>query len=365
MTSAKLTFRAGLSRLVIGASALVLLPLAYPLARGQMWVLIAYLVAAAIEQVLIKEEIGVGVRPFLAGLVDMMILTFLVHRLGSSATVVASLYFFAGILNALVVGLRVGVTLAAINALAYNAVVWSEHAGWLPFAPDVPELSRMGRPSFEASITATTLVTLLLLASVTVVGFLVHAVHTHEAELTSANAKLEDLTQRDPLTGLYNRRHLFTRLEHELARQRRGHPLAIIMLDLDAFKHVNDEQGHQRGDELLREIATAILASTRVIDVAARYGGDEFMLILPDTEIEQAQVVADRVAENVREVGLRFDADKPVTASVGLATALEDDTAEALIRRADESAYGAKQSGGNRVVSIPPERPSAMVRDRS
>ena len=355
MTGAQLTFRAGLSRLFIGASALILLPTLYPRTRGIAWLIGLYLVLASIEQVLIRKEIAARVRPFVAGLVDMCIMTFLVHRMGSSATMVASLYFFAGILNALVVGLRVGVVLAALNALAYNTVLWSEYFGIIPFAPDVPELAALGRPTFEASILASTLGTLLLLASVAIVGYLVHAVHTREEDLTAANEKLEDLSHRDPLTGLYNRRHLFARLEHELARARRGHSLVIVMLDLDGFKHVNDEQGHQRGDQLLKEIAIALGASTRVIDVAARYGGDEFMLILPDTEMTQARVVADRVAENVRDVGLRFDPLRPVTASIGIAVALDDDTAASIIRRADDNAYGAKQDGGNRVVFTAPK----------
>jgi diguanylate cyclase (GGDEF)-like protein len=350
MTPAQLIFRAGLSRLLIGAAALAMLPALYPRTRAHAWVLVVYLVLAAFEQVLIYRQIGGRMRPFFAGIVDMMILTFLVHRLGSSGTVLASLYFFVCALNALVVGLRVGVMVAAMNALAYSATVWAEYFGYVAFAPDAPDLARFGRPSFENAITSTVLVTVLLIATTAVVGLLVHAVHAREAELEAANVRLQVLSERDPLTGLFKRRHLLTRLEHELARARRGHPLAIVMLDLDGFKHINDAQGHQRGDQLLKEIAAALSASTRVVDAAARYGGDEFILILPDTDLASARTVADRITQGVREVGLRFDEERPVTASVGVTVAEPDDDVALLVRRADESAYKAKQSGGDRVV---------------
>ncbi len=349
MTSTRLVFRAGLSRLLLGAAALGLLPLLYPRMREHVPLLAAYLVVAGVEQVLIHKQVAGRWRPFFAGVVDTAMMTFLIHRLGSTATALASLYFFAGAMNALVVGLRVGVALAALNALAYTVIVWAEYLGRLPFAPDAPDMARFA-PTFENSVTASALVTVLLLSSTTVVGLLVRAVHTHEAELEAANARLEDLSQRDPLTGLYNRRFLFARLEHELARARRGHPLVVVMLDLDRFKHVNDTEGHPRGDQLLKEIAGALVASTRVVDVAARYGGDEFVIVLPDTDAAEGTIVGDRIVHSVREVGTAFGGARPVTASVGATLARPDDTAASLVRRADEHAYTAKQAGGDRLV---------------
>ena len=350
ITHPQLTFRAALSRLFIGGTAIVLLPVLFPRTRAHLWVLAVYLVVAAVEQVLIAKAIGGMKRAFVAGIVDLVVLTFLIHELGSTTSVYAAMYFFVGTLNALVVGLRVGVGLAVLNAIAYDAVVWAEWAGKLPFAPDGPDATRDVPPTFQAALAATALVTVLLIASTAVVGMLVHSVRKHEADLTAANTRLEDLSQRDPLTGLFNRRHLFTRLEHELARAQRGHSLAVVMLDLDRFKHINDNQGHLRGDLLLKEIAGALVASTRVIDVAARYGGDEFMVVLPDTDAADAHVVADRIASAVRAVGVKFDAERPVTASVGLAIARADDGIASIIRRADENAYRAKKSGGDRVT---------------
>ena len=261
----------------------------------------------------------------------------------------AAVYFYMGTLNALVVGMRVGVTLAALNAVAYDLMVWGEWTGRVSSAPDGLDSTRNVPPTFEAALSATVLVTVLLVASTALVGMLVHAVRRNEKDLTSANSRLEDLSQRDPLTGLFNRRHLFTKLEYELARVRRGQGFGLVMLDLDGFKRVNDQQGHLRGDLLLKEIAQSLNASTRVVDVAARYGGDEFMLVLPDADAEQARVVAERVSTAVRDVGARFDAASPVTASLGVAVAHMDDSVASLIRRADENAYRAKQGGGNRV----------------
>src|SRR4029079_17365579 len=133
--------------------------------------------------------------------------------------------------------------------------------------------------------------TSLLIASAAVVGRIVARMAKHEAELVAANAQLEDLSQRDPLTQLFNRRYLMTRLETELARVRRGHPLAVVMIDLDRFQAVNDSRGHEEGGRALRAIADASGQSTREIDVPGRYGGDEFVVILPDTVASQAMVV--------------------------------------------------------------------------
>jgi diguanylate cyclase (GGDEF)-like protein len=350
LTREQITFRAALSRFVVAGAALALVPTLFPRAREHAWVLVGYLAIACVEQALIAKRFGGRVRSLVAGVIDLGVVTWFIHLLGSTTTVLAATYFFVGALNTLVVGLRVGIALAALNALAYDAVVWAEYARWLPYAPDRDDATRTFVPTFAVAVTATALVTTLLVASTAVVGMLVHALRRHEADLTAANARLEDLSHRDALTGLYNRRFLFDSMERELARVRRGKPLAVLMLDLDGFKHVNDEQGHLRGDLLLDEIGKALAASTRIIDVAARYGGDEFVLLLPDTDAPSAELVAKRVTDAVKDVGTRFDAARPVTASVGVAVAHPDDSPASLIRRADESAYAAKKGGGDRVV---------------
>jgi diguanylate cyclase (GGDEF)-like protein len=263
----------------------------------------------------------------------------------------ASLYMFAGVANALVVRVRVAYALTLLGPLAYDAVVWAEWAGWLPFAPDVPKLAAMGPPSLEQTLMASLFVTVFVPASTAIVAALVKAVQRREDLLVAANARLEELSQLDPLTNLYNRRHLFARIEVELARVRRGHPLALVMIDLDGFKRVNDAEGHLRGDVLLKEIATELASTTRASDVAGRYGGDEFVVVLPDTDGEKAHAAGERVAQSVRDAAKRFDTKLKVTASVGIAVAEPADTVAALLRRADQKAYRAKQDGGDRVVA--------------
>ena len=145
-----------------------------------------------------------------------------------------------------------------MGPLAYDAVVWAEYAGWLPFAPDAPDLAALGHPPIAHTLMATIFITVFVPASTAIVTALVRAVQRREAALVVANERLEQLSQLDPLTNLYNRRHLFARIEAELARVRRGHPLALVMIDLDHFKKVNDTQGHLRGDVLLKEIAAAL-----------------------------------------------------------------------------------------------------------
>jgi diguanylate cyclase (GGDEF)-like protein len=193
------------------------------------------------------------------------------------------------------------------------------------------------------------LVALMLLISTRVVGRLLDLVRQREAALVAANQRLQESSRLDPLTGLFNRRELVRRIELELARVRRGRCAAIAMIDLDGFKRVNDERGHVAGDELLRQIATALAASTRETDSAGRYGGDEFVVVLPDADAEQARLAAERLIAAVREAARAYDAERPVTASAGVALARESDGVFDLVRRADERAYRAKQAGGDRV----------------
>jgi len=351
MTGDELKFRAALSRFGVGLVALFLLPLSYPLSKRHIWVWVAYLGAAVVEQVLIRKRIGGERRALFSGLVDIAALTFTCHNLGSVVTPMSSLYLFAGVATALVVDPVVAYSLAIVGVLAFDVVVVSEWLHWIPFAQDVPELQAMGPPSLAQVMMSAMFVTLFVPACTGIVVALRGAVQRREELLVTANRLLEQLSQQDALTGLYNRRYLFERVEAELARVRRGHPMSLLMLDLDGFKKVNDAQGHLRGDVLLKEISEALAVTTRKTDVNCRYGGDEFMIVLPDTDSTQALAVAERVAESVRSTGSRFDAKRPVTASLGLAIAETSDTVASLLRRADENAYRAKQSGGDRVVA--------------
>lgn len=170
-------------------------------------------------------------------------------------------------------------------------------------------------------------------------------------ELAAINVALETLSVTDGLTGLFNHKHLMETLANEVARaQRHKHPLSILMIDVDHFKEYNDRFGHQMGDKLLAEIAALFKKTTRAIDYAARYGGDEFLLLLHEVASVDAMQLADRVRSGVASA--RFGpGDTRVTVSIGVASYPEHgNTSEAVIASADAGLYKAKRSGRNETV---------------
>lgn len=352
----RLQLAAAWSRVALGLLALLVLPLAYPGFGAHRWLLGLYILAALFGQVMIWRGWGGNVRSFLGGLLDMAMLTFMVHRVGSVSTMLLSIYFFAVIVNTLTVGRRVGIGLAVFGALCYAGTVLAEIEGVIPYGADAPAWAGTA-PTRGDAFVSVLLLSVLLVSSAAVVGLVVTRVRQRERELRRLNARLEELSLKDPLTHLYNRRHLMMRLEEELGRVRRGKPLAVLMIDLDRFKRVNDQHGHQRGDEVLMAIAGAIREATREVDVPGRYGGDEFVVLLPDTTPPQAEAVGERLVAAVRGQGESFDRELPVTASVGLAQARRGDEARPLIQRADALAYRAKEAGGDRLEAeeAPPE----------
>jgi len=173
-------------------------------------------------------------------------------------------------------------------------------------------------------------------------------------ELELANKRLRKLSITDGLTELFNHRHVHELLHEEWERsQRTGDPVAVAMLDLDRFKQINDTYGHPTGDVVLYETARIIRETAREIDMVGRYGGEEFIAILPDTDEEEAARFAERVRAQVGEHVYRDEANEiRMTVSSGVAsfpTSRVDDPEE-LLKRADEALYRAKESGRNRVV---------------
>lgn len=173
-----------------------------------------------------------------------------------------------------------------------------------------------------------------------------------EEILSRTNQHLARLADRDPLTGIYNRRALLARLEVELEyHQRRALPLSLIVFDIDKFKTINDTHGHAAGDTVIRAVIETIRSQSRKSDVLARYGGDEFTLVLPDTRLEHAVAVADQWRRRVAE--LRIDvgpatAGLQATCSFGVAsTPLEHTDSASLIAAADSALYEAKRHGRN------------------
>ncbi|KAA0874166.1 GGDEF domain-containing protein [Nitrincola tapanii] len=160
-----------------------------------------------------------------------------------------------------------------------------------------------------------------------------------------------ELSIRDPLTGVNNPRFLQQQLQVELARaQRSGEVFSLCLLDLDKFKSVNDTYGHLIGDEVLVGFARIILESLRIQDLAFRYGGEEFVLLLPNTELQDACLVAERLRETLEETAVSSSLpDLRVTVSIGVSEFRMQDTALTLMERADQALYAAKESGRNQV----------------
>ena len=344
-------FAAALLRFLLAAFAALLLPLMYPATAAHRPLLGAYALLAAVMQTMIWRGIGGVPRALAMGIVDLALLTFVVHRVGSIGSVLPALYLFVAVINALVVGPRVGLLLSVVASAMYSVLLVLETFAWIPHAPDAPGWFRHARPTGAEALVAGTLISCGLTFCGLVVGKLVERIYRRETDLLEANAQLEALSQRDALTGLFNRRHLHERLEAELARVRRGRTLSVVMIDLDGFKRVNDTHGHIAGDALLQSLAQALAEATRTTDVLGRYGGDEFVMLLPDTTGEAARVAAQRLVDAVRQVGQDFSQKHPVTASVGLTEAEARDDARTAIQRADERAYVAKKLGGDRVAS--------------
>lgn len=174
---------------------------------------------------------------------------------------------------------------------------------------------------------------------------------------SSFQASLE-MAVTDQLTGLYNRRYLASHLSAMFDRAYwTGRALAVMILDIDHFKKINDEYGHDVGDKVIQEFAERMGRSVRGIDLACRYGGEEFLIAMPDTDASFAAVVAERLRHEIASVKFVVNGARDelsVTASIGIASTEngpEDDTAQKLIKRADEALYEAKQAGRNKVIN--------------
>jgi diguanylate cyclase (GGDEF)-like protein len=168
------------------------------------------------------------------------------------------------------------------------------------------------------------------------------------------NAKeLERLATTDGMTGIYNRRHFLTLADREWARARRyGRPISFLMIDIDYFKSINDNFGHQIGDEMIVHLANLARDCKREYDVLARIGGEEFALLLPETDLPQAQVVAERLRSEVAANSLVVASRSiPATISIGVATSLDAmNSISELMKAADQALYDAKHAGRNRVI---------------
>jgi diguanylate cyclase (GGDEF)-like protein len=227
---------------------------------------------------------------------------------------------------------------ATLNALVCAIAVWQTLEGHGPFASAPPETS----PLLLLAFTSTVMITGLVLNAV--VGERSRAIDA----LAQALKILREEAIRDPLTSLYNRRFLQDYLSRELVRAKReGIRVAVIMIDLDHFKRVNDTAGHSAGDEVLVQVAALLKRHIRGSDIACRFGGEEFTLVLPNATLQSARNRAEAICAAVRE---ESDHLLGVTASLGVALFPDSSTEPAaLLRAADQALYEAKGRGRNQV----------------
>ncbi len=175
-----------------------------------------------------------------------------------------------------------------------------------------------------------------------------------EERVAYRTKQLRELAAREPLTGLYNRRHFNEVIERSFSEAHRyGGDLSCIMIDLDKFKSTNDAFGHQVGDELLMLTATTILSQLRASDVAARYGGDEFIILLPQTDVDRANVLSERIIEKFRRDTAERFPRVTISMSIGVSNLHNTNAkdAEALIRAADHAMYEGKSAGRDCIIT--------------
>ncbi len=172
-----------------------------------------------------------------------------------------------------------------------------------------------------------------------------------EKALIQANKKLAGLATTDPVTNLVNRRIILSRIEQEKTRMERGSkPFTLIMVDVDNFKQINDEYGHSGGDYVLVNLAEAISLTLRKQDEVARWGGDEFLIMLPETDVEGGVIVAEKIREKITESPFIYrELEIPVTITLGVGACEPGSGVGSCIRKADQALYAGKLAGKNRV----------------
>ena len=175
-----------------------------------------------------------------------------------------------------------------------------------------------------------------------------------QRHLMSAYQRLESLFRTDEMTGLYNRRHIMEQLAYEALRmQRNNSPFSVILFDIDHFKQINDNYGHACGDYVLQNLALVVKKAVRSMDILARVGGEEFLVLLPDTHLHRAAVAAERLRREMEQFPFAYEGRQfRVTVSLGVTEARNDLLLDELLRLADDNLYKAKNRGRNRMVAL-------------
>jgi len=249
-------------------------------------------------------------------------------------------YGLVAVAVSLALGPRIALAVAALATISYLGALLLD-----------PALANYGGPDLLRAG--------LAIGSVWLLAYLAGVFAAGERRMREA---IIELSRTDALTGLFNRSQLFDMLEHEVQRTRRSERgFCLLMIDLDGLKAVNDTFGHSRGDEVLRSLGGVIRRSIRAVDTAFRHGGDEFLVLLPETDFGGAFVVAEKIRQGAEEVGLTAGAGELLTSvSIGLVSCPEDGASvEELMLAADRAMYQAKSLGKNQISGNP--RPRRLI----
>jgi len=209
-------------------------------------------------------------------------------------------------------------------------------------------------PSEEARIVDIIFAMIIVSSFIGVVSnIIVYEYSTEHSKVDRLNQRLSQFAIKDSLTNLYNRRYLMQQLEYQMEKAKQEkYSLALIILDIDFFKHINDKYGHLIGDEVLRNFSTLLLNEIRFGDIAGRYGGEEFFVILIETNREDAFNLAEGIRKKVYNTILAESVEEPITISGGIGFYHSPMYVEDLISRADKNLYQAKFAGRNKIISI-------------
>jgi len=303
--------------------------------------------AAVVSVVIFHELLGSSDRGQLARLAEIVVAVALIGGLlaltGFASSPFAMLFALVSVAAALAYGPRAGLIAAGLATAAFGAVLVID-----------PRIGSYGpEDALRLSIG---------LGATWLLAFVAVAYADHQRR---AMARAIEQARTDPLTGLFNRAQLFVTLEQEVSRTRRSdRGFCVLMVDLDGLKAINDGAGHLRGDHVLRTLGSVIRTSIRTVDSAYRYGGDEFVVLLPETDIVGAFVVAEKIRGGAEDVGMAMSGTEPVTSvSIGLVSHPEDGlSAEELMAAADRAMYQAKRLGKNQISGNPRPRPALLAR---
>jgi diguanylate cyclase (GGDEF)-like protein len=276
-------------------------------------------------------------------LAAILCVAYLSYHVGEARQAVAMFYLVALLFGALRLGAWRLLGLAAIALLAHGAVLWI----WHQRNPGIDEAALL------MEIAALVVILPWFAAMGAYVNRLRMNLSESNRQLTEAVERIESIAVRDDLTGLYNRRFLLEFLGRESARtQRSGGAFSICLIDIDRFKSINDSFGHAAGDAVLKHFSTVAGAGMRSADVLGRIGGEEFVVVLPDTDLQGAINSAERIRRAVEASAFPgLPAGRQVTVTAGVARSAPNESSSNLLARADRALYDGKAAGRNTVVA--------------